>query len=343
MRRWELWLVGLGAIALMAPAVAAAASKPQPPRREIQRPTMSGVAYLGEADGYEIAISNPSRHVAILTVDRFGKGEDGSKSTYTQTSYAVRPESTIASGGLRATFGSMGTVNLRFQPSGRTKVGHSTKHCRGRSPQTEYGDYRGTVSLRGEDGYFQLRTNKMSGLRSHTFRLNCAPGQAHKDVSKRLDEYVAPFEGFTTTSAGGSIALILAVSKYGGRYVYLRAAHMQSSAPGAEVQAGALEMEPHMAIGHSAYVTGGEGTLLTSLPGVHPATATLAPPDPFQGEANFLENSPTSHSWTGTLAVSFPGLDLPLTGPTYATSLCVSDPFKTPVPCDFQRLPRVPE
>lgn len=304
---------------------------------------MSGTAYLGEAAGYEITVSNPNPHVVILSVDRISEGEDGSRSTYTQTSYAVRPESSLASGALRATFGSMGTVDLHFRPTGKTKIGHSNKHCNGRAPQTEYGEYRGTVSLRGEDGYFQIQATKASGFRSHTFRLSCAPGQAHKDESEPLYEYVAPAEGFITTSNGGSIALILAVSRYGGRFVYLRAAHMESADPGAEVQTGALEREPGMAIGHSADVGGGEGTLLTSLPGVHPATATLAPPAPFHGQANFVENSATSHSWTGTLAVSFPGLDLPLTGPTYATSLCVSSPFKTPTPCDFQRLPRVPE
>ena len=39
----------------------------------------------------------------------------------------------------------------------------------------------------------------------------------------------------------------------------------------------------------------------------------------------------------------FPGLDLPLAGPGYATSLCVQSPFKSPVPCDFLDKPVVPE
>ncbi|HEU4753322.1 MAG TPA: hypothetical protein VFU47_09465 [Armatimonadota bacterium] len=137
--------------------------------------------------------------------------------------------------------------------------------------------------------------------------------------------------------------MLLATSRQRSRVAYLRAAHMEGEGPGAEVQAAALEIAPGMAIGHSAYAEGGEGTLLTSLPGVHPATATLAPPPPFYGEAGFHENSATSHSWSGTLGVSFPGLDLPLTGPEYATSLCVSSPFKTRVPCDFQKVPQAPE
>lgn len=339
MRRRGLWLVGLWAIVLAMPAAAAAA--PRPPR-EVQQPTMSGLVYLGKVDGYEIAIANPSSHVAILWVDRSDEGEDRGIA-YSETGYAVRPQRSVASGVLRASFGSIGRINLHFQPRGKTRVGHTAKHCRGRPPQTEPGVYRGTVSLRGEGGYFQVHSKTGSGIRRRSYRLSCAPGQAVKDKAQPLYEYVAPSEGFFVSSAGGSIALILAISRQGGRFVYLRAAHMQSADPGAEVQAGAVEREPGMAIGHNAWVDGGEGTLLTSLPSVHPATATLAPPAPFHGEANFREKSSTSHSWTGTLGVSFPGLDLPLTGSTYATSLCVESPFKTRVPCDFRKLPRVPE
>jgi hypothetical protein len=90
-----------------------------------------------------------------------------------------------------------------------------------------------------------------------------------------------------------------------------------------------------MAIGRSAYVEGFPGTLVTSLPGAHPATATLTPPAPFYGEANYLEKSSTSHSWTGTLGVNLPGLTLPLTGPGFYTSLCVVSPLKAPNGCDF--------
>lgn len=342
MRGRGLWLIGLAAIALAMPPGAAAAPTPHRSQREIQQPMTSGTVYLGRVDGYEIGVSSLGSHVTILRVARADEGE-GRGFAYSGTGYAVRPQRSIGSGVLRASFGSIGRVDLRFEPSGKTKVGHTAKHCRGRSPQTEYGEYRGTVSLRGEDGYFEVRAKRADGIRRRTYRLSCAHGQAVKDKARPLYEYVAPVPTFILSSAGGSIALILAVSRQGGRLVYLRAAHMQSADPGAEVQAGALERQPGMAIGHGAYAVGGEGTLLTSLPGVHPATATLAPPAPFHGEADFVENSSTSHSWTGTLGVSFPGLDLPLTGRSYATSLCVESPFKTPRPCDFRKLPRVPE
>lgn len=335
------WLVGLSAIALALAHVTMAAAEPPGQPREAQPPNMGGLVYLGKADGYEIAVSNPDPHVAFLYVDRFGRGE--SAGTYTQAAYAVRPSSSLASGVLRARFGPIGRVALRFQPGGKARVGRRAKHCRGPRPQTEFGVYRGSVSLRGEGGYFHLRTRAAAGTRSRTFRLSCAHGQAHQVRSKALYEYVSPYESFITTNGGGNIALLRAVSEAGGRYVSVRASHFQGSGPGAEVRASTLEQRPGMAISRTVEVNGEAGTLLTTLPGEHPATATLAPPAPFHGRAEYAENSATSHRWTGTLAVSLPGLEVPLTGAGFATSLCVLSPFKVRLPCDFRDTPVVPE
>jgi hypothetical protein len=342
MRMRELCLAGLSVIALAGlPAAAAAARRPPAPKREIQQPSTSGVFYLGAAGGFNITVSNPSRHVAILYVDRLGGLDDSLE--YTVSSYAVRPRTSLASGVLRARFGSIGQVVLRFHPNGKVKLGSNEKHCRGRRPQNEFGKYRGHISLAGENGYFRLHAREGEGERTHTFRLRCAPGQAANEKSKPLYEYIAPSEGFSFGSAGGDIALLRAIGRFDRRYVSLRATHRKDGGPGAEVLASVLEIEPGMAIGRLIQVNGEAGTLRTSLPGEHPATATLAPPAPFHGEASYLENSPTSHSWTGTLAVSFPGLDLPLTGTGYATSLCVLSPFKSPLPCELHEGPLAPE
>jgi len=340
MRRGS-WLVALSVVALAMHPVAMAAAGPPAPRREAQQPNTGGLVYLGKAGGYEIGISNPDPHVAFLYVDRFGRGQ--SAETYAQAAYAVRPSSSLASGVLRARFGTIGRIALRFQPGGKVKVGRRAKHCRGPRPQTEFGVYRGSVSLRGEGGYFHLRTRAAPGTRSRTFRLSCFHGQAHQVQRKALYEYVFPSEGFITTNGAGNIALLRAVSEAGGRYVSLRASHFQGSGPGADVRASTLEQQPGMAIGRAVEVNGEAGTLLTSLPGQRPATATLAPPAPFHGKAEYAENSATSHRWTGTLAVSLPGLEVPLTGAGFATSLCVLSPFKARLPCDFRNTPVVPE
>jgi hypothetical protein len=310
-------------------------------RRESQQPSTAGLVYLGKAAGYDVAVSNPDPHVAFLYVDKFGEGEGALESI--ETVYAVRPRTSLASGVLRARFGAIGQVTVRFKPNGKVKVGRRRKHCRGPQPRTETGDYRGSISLRGEGGYFHLQSQVAPGTRTRTFRLSCAHGQATHVQGKSLYEYLLPSESFFTTSGGGNITLLRAVSQSGGRYVGLRASHFVGSGPGADVRVNVLEREPGMAIARSASIDGGPGTLLTSLPGEHPATATLEPPAPFHGVGELVESSATSHSWTGTLAVSFPGLDVPLTGTGFATSLCVLSPFKTPKPCDFLNTPVVGE
>jgi hypothetical protein len=90
-----------------------------------------------------------------------------------------------------------------------------------------------------------------------------------------------------------------------------------------------------MAVGRYALVLAPPGTLLTSSPGVHPATATLAPPAPFFGEATYLEKSGDSHRWTGTLGVNLAGLKLPLIGSRFHVRLCVLNPLNTRNGCDF--------
>jgi hypothetical protein len=87
-----------------------------------------------------------------------------------------------------------------------------------------------------------------------------------------------------------------------------------------------------MAIGHGVYLHGPPGTLLTNPPGTHPAMATLAPPEPFYGEAAYLEES---DAWTGTLGVNLAGSRLPLTGPDFHVHLCVVNPLRDRDDCDF--------
>jgi hypothetical protein len=108
--------------------------------------------------------------------------------------------------------------------------------------------------------------------------------------------------------------------------------HPEEAPPGADVELGVVDSREGMAIGHGAYLEGSAGTLLTSLPGMHPATATLAPPAPFHGKAAYSEET---GAWTGTLGVDLAGLRLPLSGPDYRVHLCVVNPLKDKDGCEF--------
>ena len=55
------------------------------------------------------------------------------------------------------------------------------------------------------------------------------------------------------------------------------------------------------------------------------SSASLTPPAPFSGKAPTSRPAAADKSWTGSLAVSFPGAEnLPLTGPQFTTQLARS-------------------
>jgi hypothetical protein len=322
-------LVVLVAAATGSPARSIAAT-------EVQRPNTEAIVTLGESRGYEVGISMPNPRVAVLYVTRFG---DPGSFSLAQSSYGIRvPSDSLKRGLIRLRFPSMGKVSLRFEPSGRPRMHGLRKDCRGKRGVTEYGRFRGTVSLEGEAGYFKMETRVARGALRRSFRLQCRKGTAEQaDPGGPLWQYVAPFYGFGYSSGRGSVALLYALASEGGRSTLVRAAHYEGSPPGAEIQVVALERLAGMPVGRTAYVDSDvPGTLTTTMPGVHPASAALAPPAPFYGEASYLEgSSPVSHNWTGTLGVAFPGLNLPLTGEEFKTNLCVVSPLKVPAGCDF--------
>jgi hypothetical protein len=269
----------------------------------------------------------------VLYVGGFNQTDESLTSVTSR--YVVHVKGTLARGGVRARFGSLGSLSLRFRPNGRVREHHMQRGCKGPPPVTEYGTFVGHVSFDGEGDYLHASFGRGRGEVDRSFRLRCSKGRALDLDPKSLREYATPTFSFLFSPGEGTLALLYAVAREHGRNIGIRAAHQEGSPAGAEVQAGTLESRGRMAIGRSAYVEGFPGTLLTSLPGVHPATATLAPPAPFFGEAGYLEESATSHGWSGTLGVDFPGLTLPLTGPGFYTSLCVVSPLKVPDGCDF--------
>lgn len=328
------WLLAVVlAIALLLVIFAEASeAAPRAPRYEVQQANTSGLVTLRERHGYSIGLYMPSAGVAMFFVDKFEQGDNTFTDAHSE--YVVHNRSSLARGVIRARLGSLGRVSLRFRPNGHVRK-HKTPFCRGPAPFTEYGTFVGGVRFDGENDYLHVSFSRGKGEITRSFRLRCKKGWASDLSPESLREYAAPGLSFDFSPGRGTISLLYAAARDHGRSIGIRAAHQEGSPSGAEVQLGTVESRGGMAIGRAAFLEGVPGTLLTSLPGVHPATATLAPPAPFFGEANYLENSATSHSWTGTLGVELPGLTLPLAGPGFYTSLCVVSPLKTPDGCDF--------
>lgn len=315
-------------------ASAATASASAAAKTEVQRPRSAAQALLGTSHGYLVGVYFPTPKLAQLFVFKLGLGEEDG---FAQAVYAVRARSHLADGELRADFGPIGRVALRFRPNGETSRGRIQDGCRGPLPLRESGRVRGTVALEGEDGYFRVSTNGGAALRERSFRLVCRRGRAlNVPPNLPLRELVMPsFSVFWTSGGGGTNAVLETAAKLPGGFVALRASHQAGSPPGAEIQLGTVQVGHGMAVGRSLELDGGKGTLRTSMPGARPATATFTPPKPFHGEASYVESSTKDRSWTGSLGVRLLGLDLPLTGPGFSTSLCVLSQLKSPNGCDF--------
>jgi hypothetical protein len=312
------------------------------PRPEVHPASTGALIYLGESRGYSVGLSMPTPRIAVLYVLRIENAEPFDSANPAQvileSGYAVHVKGELLKRGrVRVVLPSLGRVSLRFKPNGKLRAHSQGNQCRGEPRVTEYGTFRGTVSLEGEGGYFKIAARHAAGSVTQVPRAVCrgASGKGDDEVDPRW-EYLSPSFGFSYSPGNGSIALLYASSRTTHRTIGIRVAHSEGDPAGAEVDVQALELRHGMAIGRSANIFGQvPGTLTTSLPGEHPASATLKPPAPFHGEASYLENSSTSHSWTGDLSVSLLGLDLPLTGRQFRTSLCVVSPLKAPSGCDF--------
>jgi hypothetical protein len=323
-----LLVVGLATAAVLLAAADSGQTKlSRTGKVEIQRASTTGFLRLGKERGYRAFLYMPNRRVVLFYAIRIERLEDDSFG-FSYAIYAARNRGNLRHGVVRARFGSLGQAFLRFRRDGRVRRNDPGSDCEGRAETYEYGSFVGRLSFRGEGGFFDVSSPKGRAYLAHSPRLRCEKGAAEPQP-RSLRRYV------TTTPLvpdDDSIALLYASSHSRGRYVGITAVHPERSPPGADVQLAIVDARPGMAIGHGLYLEGPAGTLLTSLPGAHPATATLAPPKPFYGRADYSEESET---WTGTLGVRLAGLRLPLTGPRFRVHLCVVNPVKDRNGCEF--------
>lgn len=300
----------------------------------MQPATASALISLPKSRGYYLGLVILNERVAGFYVDR--EFDDG----YADTAYLVNRRRSDPSR-LSFSLGSLGHVSLRFVPSGRRRVHQREKGCRGRPAVTIEGEFRGRVRFRGEGGYVRVFATRAKGEIERSFRLVCRAGRASQQYSGRsLREY------WPLPAEHGELGVstsLLALADAGGRTIELQAKRLFES-DGAEIIAATEEWIGPMLVGHAAFANFDDADGFTATePGQHPSAATIRPPAPFHGEASFYETSQSSHSWTGSLTVSFPGLELPLMGPEFATSLCALDLSKSPYGCDaYESKPVVP-
>jgi hypothetical protein len=242
-----LLAAGAVLVALAVPAGASARVGAHRRHIEVRPPTVAADLNLGTHDGYLTSVQFEEPDLATLVVAKL----DLSRLKVASTSYGAHFHGSLSGGRLSADFGRVGSVAVRFRPSGPARERRPLKGCEGKSSRGESGRWVGKVSLRGEGGYFAVSTDSVGGELDRTFRLRChVKRRLPRPRPESLRERIEPHIGASLISIIlGTASSLEAVNTEAGRVVALRAAHANGRGPGSEVEAGAFEYQGGMPVG----------------------------------------------------------------------------------------------
>jgi hypothetical protein len=218
---------------------------------------------------------------------------------------------------IKARFGDLGEVSVRFHASGRERDVRVPKKCMKERPRvvtSRLGRFVGTIKFRGEGGYTQVSARSAQGgtgdpLTNTAKKLQCEFRESEAERRRELEsvslEAAPPRAGifFNAGRLFGDFPALAGKGKAlppkGDRYLFF-------------VLAG--ERVGQMSI---IRTTGAIGDAQDFLFDDALASATVRPPAPFTGSGSYLRNADGSTSWTGNLSVPVPGLGtVGLTGGT---------------------------
>jgi hypothetical protein len=215
---------------------------------------------------------------------------------------------TVTATAIKASFGRLGKVSVRFRPSGAERRVRVPKRClKGRPPlvTSRLGSFLGTIEFRGERGYTQVSAHRARGgigdpLANTPKKLTCEFRESDAERKRELDSVSLDASPPGTGISFGAFRLFGSWSHQtlpgepspprGDRYLFL---------------ASATEKSGRMSIVREAAAVGGsedfafDGAL---------TSAKVTPPFPFTGSGSFLRNADGSTGWTGTLSAPLPGL-----------------------------------
>jgi hypothetical protein len=284
-----------GVTALLATAPAAATAKPG---YVVTTPAGHTVELnLRSSHGYRINIGKLGRYVYL------GASEGQSIAFYVVRS--LEPKDTE----IKAGFPGVGRISAQFNPKGPPqREPPFFPGCHGGETIKQRGHFIGTIRFRGERGYTSVKTTRARGEITTTTKEVCKRsmfGESPDPVEDRTELFAYSRSkgraiGFTaSTTALGSITSFTAFG------------------------ASTVERRRGMTISRHVLAPGDESQLVAGDTRPYPLSATVTPPAPFHGSAEFQRTIEGDRAWTGSLSVSFPGLDsIALTGPRFDARFC---------------------
>jgi hypothetical protein len=223
------------------------------------------------------------------------------------TAYAAR--GVVRPGRLEASFGDLGRIAMHFQRSSNQPRANPHRDCkRGDLIVRRRGVYVGSFRFRGEGGYISVRAHRARG-RVSTIAPWCLRSQVdgpdqhavrpaqHGDPLELAAVGASWREGISSTSVG-AVAL-------GGRTLFF---------------ASTAQSEGDLAILRFAFTSAGSAQAFSVDNAL--THAQIKPPAPFHGTGIYRAGPDGTKTWSGGLAVNFPGAPrLPLTGPQFKPEL----------------------
>lgn len=199
-----------------------------------------------------------------------------------------------------ANLGSLGDIDVTFQPSGRTGFVHPTCEPRNRT-RYEKGNYVGRIEFLGEEGYTRASAERVPFTYHPAIDLGC-------------------FYSVTDAEFGPDLpgAQLSALARKGGQLVGVLVNQNRPGAP-VRVTAAIVEQRGPVSIHREVDTTYGAQSF-DFAPDL--SSAAFDPPAPFSGSGLYRRGAKPANRWTGDLAVDFPGhSNVPLTGARFRAKL----------------------
>lgn len=294
--------MAVSALALLATPAGAAAK----PGFSVERPRTRIEFALPATNGYRISVSTApgeSKHSPSVFIS-------ASKGTRYTVHYMARGLATT-DGTVKTKLPGVGRIAVRFNQLKVTREA-AADNCKGRDSVIRHGEFEGMIELHGERGYTAVHSRTAHGEITQSFRQVCdqrEPGHAEEGSgsSFRLKTLVAGQEGRR--------ALSFSVSRFdfGPKF----------GEPVVSFYASSSIHHHGFFVSTSTFADAKAATFVIPDPAGVLENASVSPPAPFHGTADFHLDSPTTSSWTGTLSVELPGLgDVPLAGTGFWSALC---------------------